>query len=101
MHKAAAAASRAIKLAITDGSFKASDVQRRFARPPSSSTVTRVLRQLEDDGWLQRESEDSSIWRAGIQARMLGEMSDRALTDADREPVQPGEASEGGFDFDL
>jgi len=64
--------------------------------------VTRVLRQLEEDDWLQRETEQSSIWRAGFQARTLGDLSDRAIEEADREPVQPGEESEGGgFDFEF
>lgn len=99
-HKAAAVASRAIKLAVTEGSFRAADVRRRFARPPSSATITRVLRQLEADDWLRREAEGSSIWRAGTQARMVGDMGERALQEADREPVGPGE-SEARPDFTL
>lgn len=100
-HKAAAAASRALKLALSEGSFKSEDVQRAFARPPSRHTVRRVLRQLEEDDWLRRESEDARIWRAGMQARMLGDLSDRALQEADRDPVEAGEETRGGFDFEL
>lgn len=101
-HRAAAVASRALKLALTEGAFKANDVRRAFSRPPSEATVTRVLRQLEEDDWLQREADGSSIWRAGFQARTLGDLSERAIEEADREPVQPGEESEGGgFDFEF
>jgi hypothetical protein len=101
-HKAAAAAGRAIKLAVSQGSFKASDVRQRFAHPPSDATIRRVLRQLEADDWLRRDTDGSSIWRAGLQARTLGDMSDRALDDADREPVQPGEETDADpFDFSL
>jgi len=100
-HKAAAAASRALKLALSEGAFKSEDVRRRFARPPSRHTVRRVLRQLEEDDWLQRESEDARIWRAGMQARMLGDLSDRARQKADRDPVEAGEERRGGLDFDL
>jgi DNA-binding HxlR family transcriptional regulator len=103
-HRAAAVASRAVKLALTEGAFKAGEVRRGLARPPSKATVTRVLRQLEDDGWLQREVEGSSIWRAGFQARALGDLSERAIEAADREAVEPGEdrgREPGSFDFEL
>ena len=56
---------------------------------------------MEEDDWLRRESEDARIWRAGMQARMLGDLSDRALQEADREPVEAGEESRGGFDFEM
>lgn len=100
-HRAAAVASRALKLALTEGSFKAADVTRPFTRPPSEATVTRVLRQLEEDDWLERETERSSIWRAGFQARALGDLSERAIEQAEREPVQPGEETERRVGFDL
>lgn len=100
-HRAVAVASRALKLALTEGSFKAGDVRRGFARPPSEATVTRVLRQLEEDDWLEREEAGSSIWRAGFQARALGDLSERAIEQADREPVQPGEETESSGGFDL
>lgn len=100
-HRAAAVASRALKLALTEGSFKAADVTRPLSRPPSPATVTRVLRQLEADDWLERDTPRSSIWRAGFQAKALGDMSDRALDDASREPVRPGDESDDGHGFDL
>jgi len=92
-------ASRAIKLALSEGSFKSSDVRRGFGRPPSRHTVRRVLRQLESDGWLRRESDESRIWRAGFQARALGDLSERAEREADREAVESGGERRGGFDL--
>ena len=100
-HTGAAVAGRALKLALSEGAFKSEDVRRGFARPPSRHTVRRVLRQLEEDDWLQRESEDARIWRAGMQARMLGDLSDRALQEAERDPVAAGEETRGGFDFEM
>lgn len=100
-HRAAAVASRALKLALTEGAFKANDVRRAFARPPSEATVTRVLRQLEEDDWLERETDGSSIWRAGLQARALGDLSESAIEQAERDPVQPGEETERSSGFDL
>jgi hypothetical protein len=99
-HRSAAVASRALKLALTEGAFKASDVRRRFTHPPSEATVTRVLRQLEEDDWLQREKDGSSIWRAGIQARALGDLSEAAVEAADAPATQPGEESDDIDPFD-
>lgn len=100
-HQGAAVASRALKLALSEGAFKSEDVRRGFGRPPSRHTVRRVLRQLEEDDWLERESEDARIWRAGMQARMLGDLSDRALQEAERDPVEAGDEKRGGFDFEI
>ena len=94
-------ASRALKLALSEGSFKSEDVRRGFARPPSRHTVRRVLRQLEEDDWLVRESEGARIWRAGMQARMLGDLSERVVEEAERDPVGAGEERAGGFDFEM
>jgi ribosomal protein S19E (S16A) len=98
-HTGAAVAGRAIKLAMSEGSFKSEDVRRGFGRPPSRHTVRRVLRQLESDGWLTRESDESRIWRAGFQARALGDLSAQAERKAEREPVESGEERRGGFDL--
>lgn len=100
-HRAAAVASRAIQLALTDGSFKVADVRRGLDDPPSGATITRVLRQLEADDWLERRSSKSSIWRAGTQARMLGDMSEGALDAAERDPVTTPDESEAGAEWDL
>lgn len=89
-HRSAAVATRAIRLAILEGAFTVVDVRRGVDDPPTERTVRRVLRQLEADGWLQRTSEESPIWRAGRQARMLGDMSESARTQADRGAAGPG-----------
>jgi hypothetical protein len=97
-HRAAAAAGRAIRLALSEGRFQAEDVRRGLDDPPSESTVTRVLQQLEADDWLQRTSSNSSLWRAGPHARIYGDMDDRAL-EAAREPAaEPGGRPPGDSD---
>lgn len=98
-HTGAAVAGRAIKLAMTEGSFRNEDVRRGFGRPPSRHTVRRVLRQLEADNWLAREGDESRLWRAGFQARALGDLSERAEREAEREPVESGGERRGGFDL--
>lgn len=94
-HRSTAVAGRAIKLAVTEGSFKASDVTQPFTHEPSPATVRRVLRQLEADDWLERDTDRSSIWRAGTLARTLGDMSERSAKRAEREPIGPGDADRG------
>jgi len=90
-HRATAVAGRAVELAIREGVFTAEDVRRGLDEPPSQSTVTRVLRQLEADDWLERTAETSSLWRAGPTARLLGDMDQRAREAAERPAVQLGE----------
>ena len=99
-HRSAAVASRAIELALREGAFRANDVRRGLDEPPSESTTTRVLRQLEADGWLTRETDRSDIWRAGLQARSLGDLSDAAVEAADEPATQPGEESDEVDPFD-
>jgi len=89
-HRAAAAAARAIRLAVSEGRFTSTDVRRGLDDPPSESTVTRVLRQLEADDWLSRTGDESSLWRAGLQARTYGDLSDRALEAAEEPATEPG-----------
>jgi hypothetical protein len=89
-HRATRVAARAIRLAILEGAFTAAAATRGLEDAPSDATVRRVLRQLEADGWLQRSSKESPIWRAGREARMLGDMSTSARDRADRTPIGPG-----------
>lgn len=89
-HRAAQVAARAIRLAILQGAFTSGEVTRGLDTPPSKATVRRVLRQLEADGWLQRSSDNSPIWRAGREARVLGDMSSSARERADRGTTGPG-----------
>ena len=39
-------------------------------------TVRRTLRALEEDGWLERDSPQSSIWRLGEKGRILLNVSE-------------------------
>jgi len=89
-HRASATAARAIRLAIAEGRFQAEDVRRGLSDPPSASTVTRVLRQLEASDWLQRGRDESSIWRAGPNARVYGDMGDAAVEKAETPATAPG-----------
>lgn len=64
-HRSAAIASQAIRMALTRRSFHASEVADHVDEPPSDRTVRRVLRQLETDGWLQRDTDGGHLWRPG------------------------------------
>ena len=101
VHRATAVASRAILLSIQEGTFRVSDIRRGLDEPPSPSTVNRVLRQLEADGWLTRTRKESDIWRAGMKARTHGDMGSGARDRANRDASISGEPADdsGGFDF--
>jgi len=49
------------------GQFKISDLD--FG-PPQRHTVRRVLKEMEDFGWLRRTSERAATWRLGPQAEI-------------------------------
>ena len=99
-HPTTAATARAIRLAISEGRFTAEDVRRGLSDPPSESTLTRVLRQLDASDWLQRTGTNSSVWRAGTNARVYGDMGDRALDAAQESASEPGgRPSEDELDF--
>jgi len=97
-HRAAAVVSRALRVAILEGKFRAGDIRRGLDDPPSSSTITRILRQLEADSWLSRNEDGSDLWRAGSQARMLCDLSDAAEQAAAEPATQPGEEKTDPFD---
>ncbi|WP_340100557.1 hypothetical protein [Salinibaculum salinum] len=105
MHRSAAVAARGIELAVRDGIFYSGDVGKGLDDPPSQSTITRVLQQLESEGWLERDTSGSSLWRAGTKARILGDMNESTIRLADREPRgsdNPGsQPSSGKSPFNL
>lgn len=82
-HRAVTIAGQVISTAIQRGSFRAAELE--FSTEISASTRSRILRQLEADGWLQRPADtpQSSIWQAGPKAKELGDMSVTALERAD------------------
>lgn len=88
-HRATHVSQEAIRRAIADGSFKAPEMTARLSSVPSRQTVTRILRQLESDGWLEREAPNSSIWRAGPKCRSYGRMSESAEHRAERDARRP------------
>jgi len=53
---------------VQQGKFKISDLGYDESH---RNTVRRVLREMEDQGWLARESEQSSIWRLGPKAELF------------------------------
>ncbi|QZP39206.1 hypothetical protein [Halobaculum magnesiiphilum] len=72
-HRAAAVASEAIRLALINKRFSAADVRAGVDDAPSRQTVSRVLAQLEADGWLARRDKEPRTWLAGDLAREHGE----------------------------
>ncbi len=67
-HRAGAVASRSIELALRGERFQAADVRRSLSDPPSRSTTYRVLRQLEEDGWITQRGNG---WHPDVKAQML------------------------------
>jgi hypothetical protein len=66
----------ALEQIVRTGKFKLTDLP---FRPQERHTVRRVLREMEQYDWLQRESEGSSIWRAGPKAEMLMNLSEQKI----------------------
>jgi len=100
-HRSTAVAATAIRLAIEYGGFRARDLRRACDDPPSESTITRILRQLEENGWLDRRVEKSDFWRAGLKAKTFGDMDERALEVADMDQIDRyfPDVSESGMDL--
>lgn len=61
---------------VKTGKFKLNDLP---FKPEERSTLRRVCREAEEYDWLYRESENSSIWRAGPKAEMLMNLSEEKL----------------------
>jgi hypothetical protein len=72
-HRAAAAASRALELALRGKHFQISDIQHGLTEPPSRQTIYRVLTQLEDDEWIQCSGK---VWKPDLKATMLGDVDE-------------------------
>ena len=68
-HRGAAVASRGIELALQRESFTADDVRRGLTDPPSRATVYRVLRQLQEDDWIEQRGNG---WHPDVKAQMFG-----------------------------
>jgi len=84
-HRGAAVASRGIELALQREPFTADDVRRGLTDPPSRATVYRVLRQLQEDDWIEQRGNG---WHPSVKARMLGDGAD-------------GDRDGSGFGIDL
>lgn len=67
-HRAAAVASRGIELALQREPFTAADIRHGVEKPPSRSTVYRVLHQLEADDWIEQRGNG---WHPSVKAQML------------------------------
>ncbi|PCR89656.1 helix-turn-helix domain-containing protein [Natrinema ejinorense] len=65
---------------VARGRFKAIDIMSKLDMDESQrQTVRRTLNALEKDGWLERESKQSSIWRLGWKGRMLLNVSEETI----------------------
>lgn len=64
---------------VKSAKFRISDLQFPDGK---RSTVRRVLRQMEELGWLRRDSKLAATWRAGEKAELLLNISDTKLRQA-------------------
>ena len=71
----------ALELLAANGEFRVTELlDEAGLTERQRATVLRCLRELEDHGWLARESKQSGIWRAGEKGRIL---LNSTSTDAD------------------
>lgn len=61
---------------VNRGKFKISDLPFDEGQ---RHTVRRVLRKMQEKGWLKRESEKAAIWRLGSKAEMLLDVSEEVV----------------------
>lgn len=80
LHSGAALAARAIWTATSFERFKTTQI--RTEGGVSAREATRILEQLERDGWIERADRERSIWQAGPMIRRLDEMGDHPVLDA-------------------
>ncbi len=66
----------AMEQIVKTGKFKLTDLP---FKQSERHTVRRVVRSMEAYSWLQRDSEHSSIWRAGPKAELLMNISQDKL----------------------
>ncbi|WP_049923941.1 hypothetical protein [Halopiger djelfimassiliensis] len=65
---------------VAEGKLKAAHVMVHCGLDESQrQTVRRTLRALEEDGWLERDSPQSGIWRIGWKGRMLLDVDDETI----------------------
>lgn len=53
---------------VHKGKFKISDLK---FEDEQRHTIRRVLKKMEEDGWVTRESKQAAYWRLGPKAEML------------------------------
>lgn len=62
----------ALEQLVAKGELRATEVIEDAGLDESQrQTVRRTLRSLEEDGWLERDSPQSSIWRLGATGQRL------------------------------
>lgn len=71
-----------LRLIIERGRFRISDLPFDDGQ---RHTVRRVLKEMEEDGWLARESSRGKTWYAGPDAKELFQLSDQAKVLSDPE----------------
>ncbi|ELY65811.1 hypothetical protein C490_13566 [Natronobacterium gregoryi SP2] len=70
----------ALEELVARGKFKTADLLDKLDLSESQrQTVRRTLNALEEDGWLERESEQSGIWRLGWKGKMLLNVSEETI----------------------
>jgi hypothetical protein len=66
----------ALEQIVRTGQFKLNDLPFKLSE---RHTVRRCLKEMQAYSWLTRDSEHSSIWRAGPKAEMLMNLSEEKL----------------------
>ena len=73
----------ALELLVAKGKFKAAElIEDADLKESQRQTVRRTLRALEEDGWLERDSPQSGIWRMGWKGRMLLNADEQTIEQA-------------------
>lgn len=80
-----------IELAISQRRFSIEDIRSRLPIQAERGTITPVLSQLSDDGWIEEVESPLESWKTGPLARRYGDMGRYRQEDMGIIPVLPGE----------
>lgn len=73
----------ALEQLVATGKFKSIHIMTNLGLEEAQrQTVRRVLREMEEQGWVERETEQSSIWRLGWKGRHFLNVSEETIEQA-------------------
>ncbi len=71
IHRDATIASEAVRYALITDAFTTKELVKALDTSLPNRTVIEVLQELEREGWVERENEESEVWISGKRTHRL------------------------------